>query len=151
MCSRNSVHIQAPIIQQKSIINELYIQLNVTFGPPKSDIYVNNTILFGEICLNISMEVMVPFISFQGEKYLVLKKKYRQPMQEQVPGTKKGGESIKPLHPNPQNELLVSNPMQNRSQTAKTPQPVMVAWCSGPMITVTDALEPMDIDDVSDF
>lgn len=82
--------------------------------------------------------------SENGEKYLILKKKYRQ---EQVSGTKKGGESIKPLHPNPQNELLVSNPMQNRSQAAKTPQPVMVAWCSGPMITVTDAQEPTDIDD----
>jgi len=91
---------------------------------------------------------MVPF-SFQGEKYLVLKKKYRQQMQERKSGPGKGGESIKPVQPNPQNVLRVSNPVQNRNPTAQ--QPALVAWCSGPMITVTEAPEPTHTDVVSDY
>lgn len=88
---------------------------------------------------------MVPFL-FQGEKYLILKKKYRQLIQEREPCA---GESIKQVHPNPQNELQVSNPVQNHNPTAQK-QPVMVAWCSGPMITVTEASEPTQTDNVSD-
>ncbi len=91
---------------------------------------------------------MVPF-SLQGEKYLVLKKKYRQQMQERESGAGKGGESIKPVHLNPQNDLRVSNPVQNCNPAAQ--KPALVAWCSGPMITVTEAPEPTHTDDVSDF
>ncbi len=94
------------------------------------------------------MKVMVPF-SLQGEKYLVLKKKYRQQMQERESGAGKGGESIKPVHLNPQNDLRVSNPVQNCNPAAQ--KPALVAWCSGPMITVTEAPEPTHTDDVSDF
>ncbi|XDV46385.1 hypothetical protein PO909_014286 [Leuciscus waleckii] len=80
--------------------------------------------------------------SENGEKYLILKKKYRQLIQEREPCA---GESIKQVHPNPQNELQVSNPVQNHNPTAQK-QPVMVAWCSGPMITVTEASEPTQTD-----
>uniref|UniRef100_A0A9J8C1K6 SOWAHA-C winged helix-turn-helix domain-containing protein n=2 Tax=Cyprinus carpio TaxID=7962 RepID=A0A9J8C1K6_CYPCA len=82
--------------------------------------------------------------SENGEKYLVLKKKYRQQMQERKSGPGKGGESIKPVQPNPQNVLRVSNPVQNRNPTPQ--QPALVAWCSGPMITVTEAPEPIHTD-----
>lgn len=92
---------------------------------------------------------MVPFFLFQGEKYLILKKKYRQLIQERGSGAGKGGESIKQAHPNLQNELQVSNPAQNHNPTAQK-QSVMVAWCSGPMITVTEAQEPTQTDNVSD-
>ncbi|XP_059396591.1 ankyrin repeat domain-containing protein SOWAHB-like isoform X2 [Carassius carassius] len=79
--------------------------------------------------------------SENGEKYLVLKKKYRPQMQEQEqePGSGKEGQSIKQFHPNTQNDLQVSNPVQNRNPTAQ--KPALVAWCSGPMITVTEATE----------
>ncbi|XP_026109316.1 ankyrin repeat domain-containing protein SOWAHC-like isoform X2 [Carassius auratus] len=78
--------------------------------------------------------------SENGEKYLVLKKKYRQQMQDQEPGSGKEGQSIKQFHPNTQNDLQVSNPGQNRNPTAQ--KPALVGWCSGPMITVTEATEP---------
>ncbi|XP_016106671.1 ankyrin repeat domain-containing protein SOWAHC-like isoform X1 [Sinocyclocheilus grahami] len=82
--------------------------------------------------------------SENGEKYLVLKKKYRPQMQEQESGAGKRGESIKPVHPNPQNDRRVSNPVQNCNPTAQ--KPALVAWCSGPMITVTEAPEPTHTD-----
>uniref|UniRef100_A0A673HGG9 SOWAHA-C winged helix-turn-helix domain-containing protein n=1 Tax=Sinocyclocheilus rhinocerous TaxID=307959 RepID=A0A673HGG9_9TELE len=86
--------------------------------------------------------------SEHGEKYLVLKKKYRQQMQERESGAGKRGESIKPVHPNPQNDLRVSNPVQNLNPTAQ--KPALVAWCSGPMITVTEAPEPTRTDVVTE-
>ncbi|XP_050952423.1 ankyrin repeat domain-containing protein SOWAHB [Labeo rohita] len=86
--------------------------------------------------------------SENGEKYLVLKKKYRQQMQEQEPGTGKGGKPIKQVLPNPQNELQVSNPVQDCNPTTQTP--AMVAWCSGPMITVTEAPETAETDNQAD-
>ncbi|XP_026055387.1 ankyrin repeat domain-containing protein SOWAHB isoform X2 [Carassius auratus] len=82
--------------------------------------------------------------SENGEKYLILKKKYRQQMQERESGAGKGGEPIKPVQPNPQNILRVSNPVQNHNPTAQ--KPALVAWCSGPMITVTEAPEPTHTD-----
>ncbi|XP_073690775.1 uncharacterized protein [Garra rufa] len=82
--------------------------------------------------------------SENGEKYLVLKKKYRQQMQERESGAGKGGQPIKQVFPNSQNELQVSNPVQNCNP--KAPEPAMVAWCSGPMITVTEAAEPTQTD-----
>uniref|UniRef100_A0A672QM83 SOWAHA-C winged helix-turn-helix domain-containing protein n=1 Tax=Sinocyclocheilus grahami TaxID=75366 RepID=A0A672QM83_SINGR len=86
--------------------------------------------------------------SENGEKYLVLKKKYRPQMQEQESGAGKRGESIKPVHPNPQNDRRVSNPVQNCNPTAQ--KPALVAWCSGPMITVTEAPEPTHTDIVTE-
>ncbi|XP_067228017.1 ankyrin repeat domain-containing protein SOWAHC [Chanodichthys erythropterus] len=87
--------------------------------------------------------------SENGEKYLILKKKYRQLIQERGSGAGKEGESVKQAHPNLQNELQVSNPAQNHNPTAQK-QPVMVAWCSGPMITVTEAQEPTQTDNQAD-
>ncbi|KAG1960792.1 ankyrin repeat domain-containing protein SOWAHC [Pimephales promelas] len=84
--------------------------------------------------------------SENGEKYLILKKKYRQLIQEREPCA---GESIKQVHPNPQNELRISNPEQNHNPTAQK-QPALVAWCSGPMITVSEASEPTQTDHQSD-
>uniref|UniRef100_A0A671NG51 SOWAHA-C winged helix-turn-helix domain-containing protein n=1 Tax=Sinocyclocheilus anshuiensis TaxID=1608454 RepID=A0A671NG51_9TELE len=86
--------------------------------------------------------------SENGEKYLILKKKYRQQMQERESGGGKRGESIKLVHPNPQNDLRVSNPVQNCNPTAQ--KPALVAWCSGPMITVTEAPEPTRTDVVTE-
>ncbi|XP_043086242.1 ankyrin repeat domain-containing protein SOWAHC isoform X2 [Puntigrus tetrazona] len=86
--------------------------------------------------------------SENGEKYLVLKKKYRQQMQERESGAGKGGESIKLVHTNLQNDLRVASPVQNRNPTAQ--KPAMVAWCSGPMITVTEAPKPTHTDDQAD-
>uniref|UniRef100_A0A673GGF9 Ankyrin repeat domain-containing protein SOWAHC-like n=1 Tax=Sinocyclocheilus rhinocerous TaxID=307959 RepID=A0A673GGF9_9TELE len=86
--------------------------------------------------------------SENGEKYLVLKKKYRQQMQERESGAGKGGKSLKQFHPNPQNDLQVSNPVQNRNPTAQ--KLALVAWCSGPMITVTEATEPTHTDNQAD-
>ncbi|KAI2649509.1 Ankyrin repeat domain-containing protein SOWAHA [Labeo rohita] len=59
---------------------------------------------------------------------------------EQEPGTGKGGKPIKQVLPNPQNELQVSNPVQDCNPTTQTP--AMVAWCSGPMITADSTLSP---------
>ncbi|KAL1250343.1 hypothetical protein QQF64_021348 [Cirrhinus molitorella] len=78
--------------------------------------------------------------SENGEKYLVLKKKYKQQMQERESAAGKGGQPIKQILPNPQNELRVSNPGQNCIPAAQ--KPAMVAWCSGPMIMVTEEPEP---------
>uniref|UniRef100_A0A672NU17 SOWAHA-C winged helix-turn-helix domain-containing protein n=1 Tax=Sinocyclocheilus grahami TaxID=75366 RepID=A0A672NU17_SINGR len=96
---------------------------------------------------DLQLRVMVPF-SFQGEKYLVLKKKYRQQMQERESGAGKGGKSLKQFHPNPQNDLQVSSPVQNCNPTAQNL--ALVAWCSGPMITVTEATEPTHTDNQAD-
>uniref|UniRef100_A0A8C1VCU9 SOWAHA-C winged helix-turn-helix domain-containing protein n=1 Tax=Cyprinus carpio TaxID=7962 RepID=A0A8C1VCU9_CYPCA len=86
--------------------------------------------------------------SENGEKYLVLKKKYRPQMQEQESGAGKEGQSVKQLHPNTQNDLQVANPVQNRNPTDQ--KPALVAWCSGPMITVTEATEPTYTDNVTE-
>ncbi|XP_016146659.1 ankyrin repeat domain-containing protein SOWAHC-like [Sinocyclocheilus grahami] len=86
--------------------------------------------------------------SENGEKYLVLKKKYRQQMQERESGAGKGGKSLKQFHPNPQNDLQVSSPVQNCNPTAQNL--ALVAWCSGPMITVTEATEPTHTDNQAD-
>ncbi|XP_026092951.1 ankyrin repeat domain-containing protein SOWAHC-like isoform X1 [Carassius auratus] len=86
--------------------------------------------------------------SENGEKYLVLKKKYRPQMQDQEPGSGKEGQSIKQFHPNTQNDLQVSNPGQNRNPTAQ--KPALVGWCSGPTITVTEATEPTYTDNQAD-
>ncbi|XP_077075076.1 ankyrin repeat domain-containing protein SOWAHC [Siphateles boraxobius] len=80
--------------------------------------------------------------SENGEKYLIIKKKYRQLIKERKPCA---GELIKQVHPIPQNELQVSNPVENHNPTAQK-QPALVAWCSGPMITVTEASEPTQTD-----
>uniref|UniRef100_A0A8C1ER85 SOWAHA-C winged helix-turn-helix domain-containing protein n=1 Tax=Cyprinus carpio carpio TaxID=630221 RepID=A0A8C1ER85_CYPCA len=81
-----------------------------------------------------------------GEKYLVLKKKYRPQMQEQESGAGKEGQSVKQFHPNTQNDLQVANPVQNCNPTDQ--KPALVAWCSGPMITVTEATEPTYTDNL---
>ncbi|XP_067301751.1 ankyrin repeat domain-containing protein SOWAHC [Pseudorasbora parva] len=78
--------------------------------------------------------------SENGDKYLILKKKYRQLIQEQEPGAGKEEGSVKQVQSNLQNELQVSNPVQNHKPTAQK-QPALVSWCSGPMITVTEAPE----------
>ncbi|XP_051515676.1 ankyrin repeat domain-containing protein SOWAHB-like [Myxocyprinus asiaticus] len=90
--------------------------------------------------------------SENGEKYLVLKKKYRQLMQEQESGHGKEGESSKNVHQTPQNELQVSNPVQDPHPTdvATKQKPAQVAWCTGPILTVTEAPEPTHAHDVED-
>ncbi|XP_051517867.1 uncharacterized protein LOC127420004 [Myxocyprinus asiaticus] len=88
--------------------------------------------------------------SENGEKYLVLKKKYRQLMQESGHG--KEGESSKKVHQTLQNELRVLNPVQNPHPMNVTPKqkPAQVAWCTGPIITVTEVPELTHTHDEAD-
>ncbi|XP_065141326.1 uncharacterized protein [Paramisgurnus dabryanus] len=70
--------------------------------------------------------------SENGEKYLVLKKKYKQLMQE----SSAGGDASK--------DVQISNP--NPSQKPPAAAAAQVAWCTGPIITISEVSEPICTD-----
>ncbi|KAI7794464.1 putative ankyrin repeat domain-containing protein SOWAHB-like, partial [Triplophysa rosa] len=80
--------------------------------------------------------------SDNGEKYLVLKKKYRQLMQERECGA--GREDAR--KDEEKKELRISNPVQNSVPT-QNPAAALVSWCTGPVITVTEPTEPTHTED----
>ncbi|KAA0706654.1 Ankyrin repeat domain-containing protein SOWAHA [Triplophysa tibetana] len=80
--------------------------------------------------------------SDNGVIYLILKKKYRQLMQERECGA--GREATR--KDEEKKEIRISNPVQNSVPT-QNPAAALVSWCTGPVITVTEPTEHTHTED----